>query len=172
MITCYIIFLVLCILIFGIVTVLLLILNTAHSDRRDTGRSTWFLKIIILIICICSFKFAYYITNKPLILFCTDEPVSVNKGIETYVYYNFFHTDSVIKHVHKHEYVKAIVIREKKNNDSNDPHMHIWIKSGDGKYIINNYCTRSEDLPYNEFKKRIAFKKSYWPDTHYELVYF
>lgn len=29
-----------------------------------------------------------------------------------------------------------------------------------------------QDLPYNEFKKRIAFRKEYWPDVDYELIYF
>ena len=41
--------------------------------------------------------------------------------------------------------------------------MHIDVKSADGNYFIKDRCTRFEDLPYNEFKKRIAFRKEYWP---------
>ena len=50
--------------------------------------------------------------------------------------------------------------------------MHIDVKSADGNTYIKDHCTRFEDLPYNEFKKRIAFRKEYWPDVHYELIYF
>ena len=78
--------------------------------------------------------------------------------METYVYYNFFQTDSVVKEVHKFEYIKAIITHETGEGTS---HMHIDVKSADGNTYIKDYCTRHEDLPYNEFKKRIAFRKEY-----------
>ena len=92
----------------------------------------------------------------------------------TYVYYNFFQTDSVVKEVHKFEYIKAIITREKMQDEDGEgsSHMHIDVKSADGNTYIKDHCTRYEDLPYNEFKKRIAFRKEYWPDVHYELIYF
>ncbi len=94
--------------------------------------------------------------------------------METYVYYNFFQTDSVVKEVHKFEYIKAIITREKMQDEGGEgsSHMHIDVKSADGNTYIKDHCTRYEDLPYNEFKKRIAFRKYYWPDVHYELIYF
>lgn len=174
MIGAYILFLFLFILSFGITSVIILSLNTLHSDRRDEGHSTWFLKLVILFMCIASFKITYNIIDKPNIWFCTDEPIATNKNMETYVYYNFFQTDSVVKEVHKFEYIKAIITREKMQDecDEGSSHMHIDVKSADGNYFIKDYCTRFEDLPYNEFKKRIAFRKEYWPDVHYELIYF
>lgn len=175
MIGAYISFLILFILISGLISVMILIFNTLHSNMRDENRSTWFLKIIILLICIASFKITYYFIDKPNTWFCTDEPIAVNKNMETYVYYNFFQTDSVVKQVHKFEYVKAIIIKEewgKHHEDDSQPHPHISIKSADEKYCIKNHCTLYEDLPYKEFKKRIAFRKEYWPDIHYELIYF
>ena len=174
MIGAYIFFLFLFILSFYITTVIILLLNTLHSARRDEGHSTWFLKLVILFMCIASFKITYYIIDKPNTWFCTDEPIATNKNMETYVYYNFFQTDSVVKEVHKFEYIKAIITREKMQDegDEGSSHMHIDVKSADGNYFIKDYCTRFEDLPYNEFKKRIAFRKEYWPDVHYELIYF
>lgn len=168
MIGAYILFLFLFILSFGITSVIILSLNTLHGTRRDEGHSTWFLKLVILFMCIASFKITYNIIDKPNTWFCTDEPIATNKNMETYVYYNFFQTDSVVKEVHKFEYIKAIITREKMQIS----HMHIDVKSADGNYFIKDYCTRFEDLPYNEFKKRIAFRKEYWPDVHYELIYF
>jgi hypothetical protein len=174
MIGAYILFLFLFILSFGITSVIILSLNTLHSDRRDKGHSTWFLKLVILFMCIASFKITYNIIDKPNTWFCTDEPIATNKNMETYVYYNFFQTDSVVKEVHKFEYIKAIITREKMQDEGDEgiSHMHIDVKSADGNYFIKDYCTRFEDLPYNEFKKRIAFRKEYWPDVHYELIYF
>lgn len=174
MIGAYIFSLILFILSFGITSVIILTLNTLHSDRRDEGHSTWFLKLIILFMCIASFKITYYIIDKPNTWFCTDEPIATNKNMETYVYYNFFQTDSVVKEVHKFEYIKAIITREKMHDEGSEgiSHMHIDVKSADGNTCIKDYCTRYEDLPYNEFKKRIAFRKEYWPDVHYELIYF
>ena len=174
MIGAYILFLFLFILSFGITSVIILSLNTLHSDRRDEGHSTEFLKLVILFMCIASFKITYNIIDKPNTLFCTDEPIAVNKNMETYVYYNFFQTDSVVKKVHKFEYIKAIITREKMQDEDGggSSHMHIDVKSADGNTYIKDHCTRFEDLPYNEFKKRIAFRKEYWPDVHYELIYF
>lgn len=174
MIGAYILFLFLFILSFGITSVIILYLNTLHSIRRDEGHSTWFLKLVILFMCIASFKITYNIIDKPNTWFCTDEPIATNKNIETYVYYNFFQTDSVVKEVHKFEYIKAIITREKMQDECGEgtSHMHIDVKSADGNTYIKDYCTRYEDLPYNEFKKRIAFRKEYWPDVHYELIYF
>lgn len=174
MIGAYILFLFLFILSFYIITVIILSLNTLHSTRRDEGHSTWFLKLVILFMCIASFKITYNIIDKPNTWFCTDEPIATNKNMETYVYYNFFQTDSVVKEVHKFEYIKAIITREELQDETGEgtSHMHIDVKSADGNYFIKNYCTRFEDLPYNEFKKRIAFRKEYWPDVHYELIYF
>lgn len=174
MIGAYIFFLLLFILSFGITSVIILYLNTLHSIRRDEGHSTWFLKLVILFMCIASFKITYNIIDKPNTWFCTDEPIATNKNIETYVYYNFFQTDSVVKEVHKFEYIKAIITREKMQDECGEgtSHMHIDVKSADGNTYIKDYCTRYEDLPYNEFKKRIAFRKEYWPDVHYELIYF
>lgn len=171
MIGAYILFLFLFILSFGITSLIILSLNTLHSDRRDGGHSTWFLKLVILFMCIASFKITYNIIDKPNTLFCTDKPIATNKNMETYVYYNFFQTDSVVKEVHKFEYIKAIITREKMQ-DEGSSHMHIDVKSADGNTYIKDHCTRFEDLPYNEFKKRIAFRKEYWPDVHYELIYF
>lgn len=171
MIGAYILFLFLFILSFGITSVIILSLNTLHGTRRDEGHSTWFLKLVILFMCIASFKITYNIIDKPNTLFCTDEPIATNKNMETYVYYNFFQTDSVVKEVHKFEYIKAIITREKMQ-DEGSSHMHIDVKSADGNTYIKDHCTRFEDLPYNEFKKRIAFRKEYWPDVHYELIYF
>ena len=76
--------------------------------------------------------------------------------------------------MHKFEYIKAIITHEEMNDEDGkgSSHMHIDVKSADGNYFIKNRCTRFEDLPYNEFKKRIAFRKEYWPDVHYELIYF
>lgn len=174
MIGAYILFLFLFILSFGITSVIILYLNTLHSIRRDEGHSTWFLKLVILFMCIASFKITYNIIDKPNTRFCTDEPIATNKNMETYVYYNFFKTDSVVKEVHKFEYIKAIITREKMQDECGEgtSHMHIDVKSADGNTYIKDYCTRYEDLPYNEFKKRIAFRKEYWPDVHYELIYF
>lgn len=174
MIGAYILFLFLFILSFGITSLIILSLNTLHSDRRDGGHSTWFLKLVILFMCIASFKITYNIIDKPNTLFCTDEPIATNKNMETYVYYNFFQTDSVVKEVHKFEYIKAIITREKMQDEGGEgsSHMHIDVKSADGNTYIKDHCTRFEDLPYNEFKKRIAFRKEYWPDVHYELIYF
>lgn len=174
MIGAYILFLFLFILSFGITSVIILYLNTLHSIRRDEGHSTWFLKLVILFMCIASFKITYNIIDKPNTWFCTDEPIATNKNMETYVYYNFFKTDSVVKEVHKFEYIKAIITREKMQDECGEgtSHMHIDVKSADGNTYIKDYCTRYEDLPYNEFKKRIAFRKEYWPDVHYELIYF
>lgn len=174
MIGAYIFSLILFILLFGITSVIILLLNTLHGTRRDEGHSTWFLKLVILFMCIASFKITYNIIDKPNTWFCTDEPIATNKNMETYVYYNFFQTDSVVKKVHKFEYIKAIITHEEMNDDGFDetPHVHIDLKSADGNYFIKNRCTRFEDLPYNEFKKRIAFRKKYWPDVHYELIYF
>ena len=174
MIGAYILFLFLFILSFGITSVIILSLNTLHSDRRDEGHSTEFLKLVILFMCIASFKITYNIIDKPNTLFCTDEPIAVNKNMETYVYYNFFQTDSVVKKVHKFEYIKAIITREKMQDEGGGgtSHMHIDVKSADGNIYIKDHCTKFEDLPYNEFKKRIAFRKEYWPDVHYELIYF
>lgn len=171
MIGAYILFLFLFILSFGITSLIILSLNTLHSDRRDGGHSTWFLKLVILFMCIASFKITYNIIDKPNTWFCTDKPIATNKNMETYVYYNFFQTDSVVKEVHKFEYIKAIITREKMQ-DEGSSHMHIDVKSADGNTYIKDHCTRFEDLPYNEFKKRIAFRKEYWPDVHYELIYF
>lgn len=174
MIGAYILFLFLFILSFGITSVIILSLNTLHSDRRDGRHSTWFLKLVILFMCIASFKITYNIIDKPNTWFCTDEPIATNKNMETYVYYNFFQTDSVVKEVHKFEYIKAIITREKMQDEGGEgsSHMHIDVKSADGNTCIKDHCTRFEDLPYNEFKKRIAFRKEYWPDVHYELIYF
>ena len=174
MIGAYIFFLLLFILSFYITSVIIVYLNTLHSTRRDEGHSTWFLKLVILFMCIVSFKITYNIIDKPNTWFCTDEPIATNKNMETYVYYNFFQTDSVVKEVHKFEYIKAIIIREKMQDEGNEgiSHMHIDVKSADGNTCIKDYCTKYEDLPYNEFKKRIAFRKEYWPDVHYELIYF
>lgn len=174
MIGAYILFLLLFILSFGITSVIILYFNTLHDNRRDEGHSTWFLKLVILFMCIASFKITYNIIDKPNTWFCTDKPIATNKNMETYVYYNFFQTDSVVKEVHKFEYIKAIITREKMQDecDEGSLHAHIDVKSADGNYFIKNYCTRFEDLPYNEFKNRIAFKKYYWPDVHYELIYF
>lgn len=174
MIGAYIFFLLLFIFSFGIISVIILYLNTLHGYRRDEGYSTWFLKLVILFMCIVSFKITYNIIDKPNTWFCTDEPIATNKNMETYVYYNFFQTDSVVKEVHKFEYIKAIITREKMQDEGGEGslHAHIDVKSADGNYFIKNYCTRYEDLPYNEFKKRIAFRKEYWPDVHYELIYF
>ena len=174
MIGAYILFLFLFILSLYIITVIILLLNTLHSTRRDEGHSTWFLKLVILFMCIASFKITYNIIDKPNTWFCTDEPIATNKNMETYVYYNFFQTDSVVKEVHKFEYIKAIITREKMQDEGGEgsSHMHIDVKSADGNTYIKDHCTRFEDLPYNEFKKRIAFRKEYWPDVHYELIYF
>ena len=174
MIGAYIFSLILFILSFGITSVIILSLNTLHGTRRDEGHSTWFLKLVILFMCIVSFKITYNIIDKPNTWFCTDKPIATNKNMETYVYYNFFQTDSVVKEVHKFEYIKAIIIREKIQDEGNEgiSHMHIDVKSADGNTCIKDYCTKYEDLPYNEFKKRIAFRKEYWPDVHYELIYF
>ena len=174
MIGAYIFFLLLFILSFYITSVIIVYLNTLHSTRRDEGHSTWFLKLVILFMCIVSFKITYNIIDKPNTWFCTDEPIATNKNMETYVYYNFFQTDSVVKEVHKFEYIKAIIIREKMQDEGNEgiSHMHIDVKSADGNTCIKDYCTKYEDLPYKEFKKRIAFRKEYWPDVHYELIYF
>lgn len=174
MIGAYIFSLILFILSFGITSVIIVYLNTLHSTRRDEGHSTWFLKLVILFMCIVSFKITYNIIDKPNTWFCTDEPIATNKNMETYVYYNFFQTDSVVKEVHKFEYIKAIITREKMQDEGGEgtSHMHIDVKSADGNTCIKDHCTRHEDLPYNEFKKRIAFRKEYWPDVHYELIYF
>ena len=174
MIGAYIFSLILFILSFGITSVIILSLNTLHGTRRDEGHSTWFLKLVILFMCIASFKITYNIIDKPNTWFCTDEPIATNKNMETYVYYNFFQTDSVVKEVHKFEYIKAIITREEHKDEASEgtTHMHIDVKSADGNTYIKDYCTRFEDLPYNEFKKRIAFRKEYWPDVHYELIYF
>lgn len=174
MIGAYIFFLLLFILSFGIISVIILYLNTLHGYRRDEGYSTWFLKLVILFMCIVSFNITYNIIDKPNIWFCTDKPIATNKNMETYVYYNFFQTDSVVKEVHKFEYIKAIITREKMQDEGGEgsSHAHIDVKSADGNTYIKDYCTRYEDLPYNEFKKRIAFRKYYWPDVHYELIYF
>ena len=174
MIGAYIFSLILFILSFGITSVIILSLNTLHGTRRDEGHSTWFLKLVILFMCIASFKITYNIIDKPNTWFCTDKPIATNKNMETYVYYNFFQTDSVVKEVYKFEYIKAIIIREKMQDEGNEgiSHMHIDVKSADGNTCIKDHCTRFEDLPYNEFKKRIAFRKEYWPDVHYELIYF
>ena len=174
MIGAYIFSLILFILSLYIITVIILLLNTLHSTRRDEGHSTWFLKLVILFMCIASFKITYNIIDKPNTWFCTDEPIATNKNMETYVYYNFFQTDSVVKEVHKFEYIKAIITREKMQDEGGEgsSHMHIDVKSADGNSYIKDHCTRFEDLPYNEFKKRIAFRKEYWPDVHYELIYF
>lgn len=174
MIGAYIFSLILFILSFGITSVIILSLNTLHGTRRDEGHSTEFLKLVILFMCIASFKITYNIIDKPNTLFCTDEPIAVNKNMETYVYYNFFQTDSVVKKVHKFEYIKAIITREKMQDEDGggSSHMHIDVKSADGNTYIKDHCTKFEDLPYNEFKKRIAFRKEYWPDVHYELIYF
>lgn len=174
MIGAYIFFLLLFILSFGITSVIILYFNTLHDNRRDEGHSTWFLKLIILFMCIASFKITYNIIDKPNTWFCTDKPIATNKNMETYVYYNFFQTDSVVKEVHKFEYIKAIITREKMQDEGGEgsSHAHIDVKSADGNTYIKDYCTRFEDLPYNEFKKRIAFRKYYWPDVHYELIYF
>ena len=109
MIGAYIFSLILFILSFGITSVIILSLNTLHGTRRDEGHSTWFLKLVILFMCIASFKITYNIIDKPNTWFCTDEPIATNKNMETYVYYNFFQTDSVVKEVHKFEYIKAII---------------------------------------------------------------
>ena len=161
MIGAYIFSLILFILSFGITSVIILSLNTLHGTRRDEGHSTWFLKLVILFMCIASFKITYNIIDKPNTWFCTDEPIATNKNMETYVYYNFFQTDSVVKEVHKFEYIKAIITREELQDEASEgtTHMHIDVKSADGNYFIKNYCTRFEDLPYNEFKKRIALRK-------------
>lgn len=174
MIAAYIFSLILFILSFGITSVIILSLNTLHSTKRDEGHSTWFLKLVILFMCIASFKITYNIIDKPNTWFCTDEPIATNKNMETYVYYNFFQTDSVVKEVHKFEYIKAIITREKMQDEGGEgsSHMHIDVKSADGNTYIKDHCTRFEDLSYNEFKKRIAFRKEYWPDVHYELIYF
>ena len=174
MIGAYIFSLILFILSFGITSVIMLLLNTLHGIRRDEGHSTEFLKLVILFMCIASFKITYNIIDKPNTWFCTDEPIATNKNMETYVYYNFFQTDSVVKEVHKFEYIKAIITREKMQDEGGEgsSHMHIDVKSADGNTYIKDHCTRFEDLPYNEFKKRIAFRKEYWPDVHYELIYF
>lgn len=174
MIGAYIFSLILFILSFGITSVIILSLNTLHGTRRDEGHSTWFLKLVILFMCIASFKITYNIIDKPNTWFCTDEPIATNKNMETYVYYNFFQTDSVVKEVHKFEYIKAIITREKMQDEGGEgsSHMHIDVKSADGNTYIKDHCTRFEDLSYNEFKKRIAFRKEYWPDVHYELIYF
>lgn len=100
--------------------------------------------------CIASFKITYNIIDKPNTWFCTDEPIATNKNIETYVYYNFFQTDSVVKEVHKFEYIKAIITREKMQDEGGEgtSHMHIDVKSADGNTCIKDHCTRHEDLPY------------------------
>ena len=151
MIGAYIFFLLLFILSFYITSVIIVYLNTLHSTRRDEGHSTWFLKLVILFMCIVSFKITYNIIDKPNTWFCTDEPIATNKNMETYVYYNFFQTDSVVKEVHKFEYIKAIIIREKMQDEGNEgiSHMHIDVKSADGNTYIKDHCTRFEDLPYN-----------------------
>ena len=174
MIGAYIFSLILFILSFGITSVIILYFNTLHDNRRDEGHSTWFLKLVILFMCIASFKITYNTIDKPHTWFCTDKPIATNKNMETYVYYNFFQTDSVVKEVHKFEYIKAIITREKMQDEGGEgsSHMHIDVKSADGNTYIKDHCTRFEDLPYNEFKKRIAFRKEYWPDVHYELIYF
>ena len=161
MIGAYILFLFLFILSLYIITVIILLLNTLHSTRRDEGHSTWFLKLVILFMCIASFKITYNIIDKPNTWFCTDEPIATNKNMETYVYYNFFQTDSVVKEVHKFEYIKAIITHEELQDEASEgtSHMHIDVKSADGNTYIKDYCTRYEDLQYNEFKKRIAFRK-------------
>lgn len=124
MIGAYIFSLILFILSFGITSVIILSLNTLHGTRRDEGHSTWFLKLVILFICIASFKITYNIIDKPNTWFCTDEPIATNKNMETYVYYNFFKTDSVVKEVHKFEYIKAIITREKMQDEGGEVKDH------------------------------------------------
>ena len=64
MIGAYILFLFLFILSFGITSVIILSFNTLHGTRRDEGHSTWFLKLVILFMCIASFKITYNIIDK------------------------------------------------------------------------------------------------------------
>mgnify|MGYP003541172793 CR=1 FL=1 len=79
-----------------------------------------------------------------------------------------------IDQVKFHDHIKAKKKSKKMQDEGGEgsSHMHIDVKSADGNTYIKDHCTRFEDLPYNEFKKRIAFRKEYWPDVHYELIYF
>lgn len=138
----------------------------------------WFSRIIIFIICYFFINWTHYLMFKPIRFISSDEPVLITGNNATYRYYNYFQTDSDDVIVHKPIYMKGIIYKDKvsncSDNDNNVNHHDICIKSEDGKHIEEDYHynPQIEDLPFEEYKKRVGFKKVFFPVERYYLIYF
>lgn len=177
MVEYYILYTILGYLILGLFTLILFHLISKYTDM-DVDNSKfkiWIMRIIIIIVCYFMIKCTYNMVNNPRDGLSTFEPVKIEGNNATYRYYNYFQTDSVDTIVHKPIYMKGIVYKEHiEERDKNDIHARINIKSQDGKKDIHDYFYNEsiEDLPLNEYKKRVGFKKTFYPDENYELIYF
>lgn len=180
MIASYIAYTVFCILVLCIFMCILFVC-IGQYDKKITydypsDFKVWIYRIIIIAICYFCLFYSYSILMKPKRFLSSDEPVLISGNNATYRYYNYFQTDSVDVIVHKPLYMKGIVYSDKVAGCSSDNQRHhdICIKSIDGKYEIDDYHYRqdSEDLPLDEYKKRVGFKKVFFPEERYLLIYF
>ena len=179
MIASYIAYTVFCILVLCIFMIILFFVIGKYTDmilyNYPSDFKVWFSRIIIIIICYFCLFYSYSILMKPKRFLSTDEPVLISGNNATYRYYNYFQTDSVDVIVHKPIYMKGIVYSDKKANCGGEQkHHNLCIKSIDGKYDIDDYHYRQEDedLPLDEYKKRVGFEKVFFPEERYILIYF
>lgn len=138
----------------------------------------WFSRIIILIVCYFFITWTHHLMFDPIRFISNDEPVLISGNNATYRYYSYFQTDSNDVVVHKPIYMKGIVYKDKLSGCTEDgkelEHHFICIKSEDGKHTEDDYHYNpdTEDLPLNEYKKRVGFKKVFFPEERYYLIYF
>ena len=135
----------------------------------------WFSRIIILITCYFFISWTHHLFFDPIRFISNDEPVLITGNNATYRYYNYFQTDSVDVVVHKPIYMKGIIYKDKLADcGENKDHHNICIKSADRKNTVDDYhyVPNIEDLPFNEYKKRVGFKRVFFPEERYYLIYF
>lgn len=175
MIEYYILYTILDFLLLGLFTGLLFYLINKYTVLSlDCPKfKLWSMRIFIIIVCYFILKCTYGMIFNPKEEFSRFEPVKIEGNNATYRYYNFFQTDSVDTVVHKPIYMKGIVYKDREESEGCG-HYIINIKSIDGKEDITeyHYNLEFEDLPLNEYKKRVGFKKTFYPTEKYQLIYF
>lgn len=169
-------FVCLVILCFTIILFVLISLYDNMLQYNDPGPfKKWFLRIIILIACYFFISWTHHLFFDPIRFISNDEPVLITGNNATYRYYSYFQTDSVDVVVHKPIYMKGIIYKDKLDGcGENKDHHNICIKSADGKHTVDyyHYNPQIEDLPFDEYKKRVGFMRVFFPDERYYLIYF
>lgn len=175
----YTFFLCLVFLCFSIILLAFMAMYNNMIEYNEPGLfKKWFSQIIILIACYFFINWTHHLMFEPIRFISNDEPVLITGNNATYRYYSYFQTDSVDEIVHKPIYMKGIVYKDKladctDNGEKLDHHI-ISIKSKDCKHTEDDYHYNPsiEDLPLNEYKKRVGFKKVFFPEERYYLIYF